>query len=60
MPDVSFTEVAGARVVVRRFRPEDIAEFTAYHSDAEEARYQSWDVPTRRARRAPYPADDGR
>ena len=30
MPDVSFTELTGGRVVVRRFRPEDIAEFTAY------------------------------
>jgi RimJ/RimL family protein N-acetyltransferase len=51
MPDVSFTELTGGRVVVRRFRPEDIAEFTAYRSDAEVARYQSWDVP--------YPPGEG-
>lgn len=51
MPDVSFTELAGGRVVVRRFRPEDVAEFVAYRSDAEVARYQSWDMP--------YLADEG-
>ena len=51
MPDVSFTELPGRRVLVRRFRPEDVAEFVAYRSDAEVARYQSWD--------APYPPDEG-
>jgi RimJ/RimL family protein N-acetyltransferase len=51
MLDVGFTELAGRRVVVRRFRPEDIAEFVAYRSDAEVARYQSWD--------APYPPEEG-
>ena len=52
MPDASFTELLGRRVVVRRFRPEDVAEFVAYRSDAKVARYQSWDVP--------YPAGTGR
>jgi len=51
MPDVSFTQLPGRRVVVRRFRPEDVAEFVAYRSRAEVARYQSWD--------APYPSDEG-
>jgi RimJ/RimL family protein N-acetyltransferase len=51
MPDVSFTELAGRRVVVRRFRPQDVAEFVAYRSDAQVARYQSWDVP--------YPPEEG-
>ena len=51
MPDVSFTELPGRRVVVRRFRPEDVADFVTYRSDAEVARYQSWD--------APYPAEQG-
>src|SRR5438445_5466303 len=51
MPDVSFTELPGRRVVVRRFRPQDVAEFVAYRSDAEVARYQSWD--------APYPPEQG-
>jgi aminoglycoside 6'-N-acetyltransferase len=51
MPDVSFTELPGRRVLVRRFRPEDVAEFVAYRSDAEVARYQSWD--------APYPPEQG-
>ena len=51
MPDVSFTELLGPRVVVRRFRLEDAAEFVAYRSDAAVARYQSWD--------APYPPEGG-
>jgi RimJ/RimL family protein N-acetyltransferase len=51
MPDVSFSELPGRRVVLRRFRPEDVAEFVAYRSLAEVARYQSWD--------APYPPDEG-
>jgi hypothetical protein len=32
MPDVSFTELAGRRVLLRRFRPQDVAEFVAYRS----------------------------
>ena len=51
MPDVSFTELLGRRVVVRRFGPQDVAEFVAYRSEAEVARYQSWD--------APYPPERG-
>jgi len=39
MPDVTFTQLPGRRVVVRRFRPQDVAEFVAYRSDAEVARY---------------------
>jgi aminoglycoside 6'-N-acetyltransferase len=38
-------------VLVRRFGPQDVAEFVAYRSDAEVARYQSWD--------APYPPEQG-
>jgi hypothetical protein len=33
MPDVSVTELARRRVVLRRFRPADVAEFVAYRSD---------------------------
>ncbi len=51
MPDVSFTHLSGRSVVLRRFRPEDVAEFVAYRSRAEVARYQSWD--------APYPPEEG-
>jgi RimJ/RimL family protein N-acetyltransferase len=51
MPDASFTELPGRRVLVRRFGPQDVAEFVAYRSDAEVARYQSWD--------APYPPEQG-
>jgi hypothetical protein len=49
--DVSFTELTGRRVVLRRFRPQHVAEFVADRSHAEVARYQSWD--------APYPAEAG-
>jgi RimJ/RimL family protein N-acetyltransferase len=51
MPDVSFTELRGRRVVLRRFEPNDVAEFVAYRSRPEVARYQSWD--------APYPPAEG-
>jgi RimJ/RimL family protein N-acetyltransferase len=51
MPDASFTELPGRRVLVRRFGPQDVAEFVAYRSDAKVARYQSWD--------APYPPEQG-
>jgi len=51
MPDEAFTELAGGRVVLRRFRSDDIAEFVAYRSSAQVARFQSWD--------APYPRGEG-
>jgi RimJ/RimL family protein N-acetyltransferase len=51
MPDASFTELPGQRVVLRRFRLADVAEFVAYRSSAEVARYQSWDTP--------YPRQEG-
>ena len=47
MPDMSFTELSGRRVVLRRFRPEDVAEFVAYRSRAEVARYRAGTRPTR-------------
>jgi RimJ/RimL family protein N-acetyltransferase len=49
MPDVSFTELPGRRVVLRRLQPNDVAEFVAYRSRPEVARYQSWDAPYPRA-----------
>jgi aminoglycoside 6'-N-acetyltransferase len=51
MPDEGFTELAGERVLLRRFQPADAAEFVAYRSCAEVARFQSWD--------APYPREEG-
>jgi aminoglycoside 6'-N-acetyltransferase len=51
MPDESFTELAGERVALRRFQPSDVAEFVAYRSSPQVARYQSWD--------APYPMEEG-
>jgi aminoglycoside 6'-N-acetyltransferase len=51
MPDEGFTELAGERVLLRRFQLADVAEFVAYRSRAEVARFQSWD--------APYPREEG-
>src|SRR5215472_13518055 len=51
VPDESFTELAGDRVVLRRFGLDDVPGFVAYRSCAEVARFQSWD--------APYPRDEG-
>jgi RimJ/RimL family protein N-acetyltransferase len=51
MPDEVFTELAGERVLLRRFQTADVAEFVAYRSCAEVARFQSWD--------APYSRDEG-
>ena len=45
MPDESFTELAGPRVALRRFHPGDVAEFVAYRSSVQVARFQSWDAP---------------
>ena len=33
------------RLVLRRFRPDDVAAFASYRSDPEIARFQSWEVP---------------
>jgi aminoglycoside 6'-N-acetyltransferase len=49
MPDEGFTELAGERVLLRRFQPADVAEFVAYRSCVEVARFQSWDAPYPRA-----------
>ena len=49
MPDEDFTALAGPRVVVRRFRPDDVTVFVAYRSDEQVARFQSWDAPYPRA-----------
>ena len=51
MPDESFTELAGDRVVLRRFRMDDLPVFVASRSCARVARFQSWD--------APYPREEG-
>jgi hypothetical protein len=45
MPDEDFTELAGPRAVLRRFRPDDVATFVAYRSCEQVARFQSWDAP---------------
>jgi len=45
MADEEFTELAGPRLTLRRFRAADAAVFAAYRSVPEVARYQSWDAP---------------
>jgi len=44
MPDEAFTELAGPRVALRRFQLGDVADFVAYRSAEEVARFQSWDA----------------
>jgi RimJ/RimL family protein N-acetyltransferase len=51
MSDEGFTGLAGLRVVVRRFHPDDLAAFVGYRSCEQVARFQSWD--------APYPREEG-
>jgi aminoglycoside 6'-N-acetyltransferase len=45
MADEGFTELAGLRVALRRFHPDDVAKFVAYRSCERVARFQSWDAP---------------
>jgi RimJ/RimL family protein N-acetyltransferase len=45
MEDAAFTTLTTERLVVRRFRPQDLDAFVAYRSDPRIARYQSWDAP---------------
>ena len=42
MADRAFTELRSERLVVRRFRPDDLAAFVAYRADPGIARYQGW------------------
>jgi len=41
MPDGAFTELAGQRVALRRFQLGDVADFVAYRSAEQVARFQS-------------------
>jgi RimJ/RimL family protein N-acetyltransferase len=45
MGDAAFTALTTQRLVVRRFRPQDLATFIAYRSDPQVACYQSWEAP---------------
>src|SRR5215207_2695653 len=45
MTDVAFAALTTERLVLRRFRPEDLDAFVAYRSDPEVARYQDWEAP---------------
>jgi RimJ/RimL family protein N-acetyltransferase len=45
--DPDFTELRTERLVIRRFRPDDVDAFAAYRSDPDVARFQSWDAYTR-------------
>ncbi len=49
-PDAAFTERRSPRLCMRRFRPADAATLSAYRSDPEVARHQSW--------HAPFPVED--
>lgn len=45
MADTGFTELAGPRLALRRFRAADAPVLAAYRSVPEVALYQSWDAP---------------
>lgn len=45
MGDAAFTALTTQRLVLRRFRPQDLDAFVAYRSDPDTARYQSWEAP---------------
>ena len=45
MADAAFTSLTSERLLLRRFRPDDLDAFVAYRSDPQVARYQSWEVP---------------
>lgn len=45
VPDTSFDRLITPRLTIRRFRADDAATFAQYRSDADVARYQSWDTP---------------
>lgn len=45
MPDTDFTELVSERVVLRRFRPDDLPALVAYRSVPEVSRFQGWSAP---------------
>jgi RimJ/RimL family protein N-acetyltransferase len=45
MADAAFSALTTERLVLRRFRPEDLDAFVAYRSDPQIARYQVWEAP---------------
>jgi RimJ/RimL family protein N-acetyltransferase len=57
MADAAFTALRTDRLVLRRFRPEDLDAFVAYRSDPEVARYQSWEAPYSRAEATQFLAE---
>src|SRR5215211_3960270 len=57
MADAAFTALTSDRLVLRRFRPEDLDAFVAYRSDPEVACYQGWEAPYPRAEATRFLAD---
>jgi RimJ/RimL family protein N-acetyltransferase len=47
MVDAAFAVLISQRLVLRRFRAEDLDAFVAYRSDPKIARYQNWEAPYR-------------
>jgi RimJ/RimL family protein N-acetyltransferase len=44
--DTSFTFLETPRLMIRRFKPQDLKDFAAYRNHPEVARYQSWSTYT--------------
>lgn len=47
MPDAAFTRLETERLIIRRFRSDDLDSFVAYRADPDVARFQSWENFTR-------------
>ena len=45
MVDAAFSTLTTERLMLRRFRPEDLDAFVAYRSDPQIASYQVWEAP---------------
>jgi len=45
MEDLSFGSLLSQRLIIRRFHLDDVEAFSAYRSDLDVARYQTWEVP---------------
>lgn len=52
--DAAFAALTSERLVLRRFRPEDLGTFVAYRSDPGTARYKNREAPYRPSQARPF------
>ena len=60
MADAGFSALTTERLVLRRFRPEDLDAFVACRSDPQIARYQVWEAPYLAAQAHQFPCNSCR